>query len=61
MIYIEISQTGDFFKYYYGSSSNYKDAKESLLTAQKAGFSSAFMVAFKGDEKISVSEALKLN
>ena len=58
---IEISQTGDFFKYYYGSTSNYKDAKESLLTAQKAGFSSAFMVAFKGDEKISVSEALKLN
>lgn len=58
---VEIVQTGDFFKYYYGSTSNYKEAKESLQTAQKAGFSSAFMVAFKGDEKISVSEALKMN
>ncbi|MBG7613414.1 N-acetylmuramoyl-L-alanine amidase [Polaribacter sp. BAL334] len=58
---VEIVQTGDFFKYYYGTTSNYKEAQESLKTAQKAGFSTAFMVAFKGEEKISVAEALKLN
>lgn len=58
---VERLQTGDFFKYYYGITSNYKEASESLKVAQKAGFTSAFMVAFKGEEKISVSEALKLN
>jgi N-acetylmuramoyl-L-alanine amidase len=57
---VERVEAGDFFKYYYGVTTNYKEALESLKTAQKVGFTSAFLVAFKNNEKISVTEALKL-
>ena len=51
---------GSFYKYYYGNTSDYKEIKKSLIKAKKKGYSSAFVVAFKGNEKISISKALKL-
>ena len=51
---------GKYYKYYYGMTSDYKSVKESLKTAKNKGFSSAFIVAFYNGEKISVSEAVKM-
>lgn len=57
---VQIVRVGSYYKYYFGSTHDYTDAVKSLQKAKKVGFSSAFLVAFKDNEKISVSEALKL-
>ena len=57
---VERIKVGKFYKYYYGNTSNYKDVKKSLSKAKVKGYTSAFIVAFKGNDKISVSKALKL-
>ncbi len=51
---------GKYFKYYYGMTSDYKTVKKSLKTAKNKGFISAFIVAFHNGEKISISEAVKM-
>ena len=53
---VERIQIGSFYKYYYGVTSSYKDAIESLSTAKEKGYISAFIVAFKNGEKVSVKE-----
>ena len=58
---VERIHDGTLYKYYYGSSSTYKIAKENLLKAKKKGYNSAFLVAFKEGKKINVKEALKMN
>lgn len=57
---VERIKTGSFYKYYFGNTSNYTDVKKSLSQAKAKGYTSAFVVAFKGNEKISISKALKL-
>ncbi|WP_144896912.1 N-acetylmuramoyl-L-alanine amidase [Lutibacter sp. Hel_I_33_5] len=57
---VERIKVGSFYKYYYGKSSQYKDVKTSLTTVKKKGYTSAFIVAYKNGEKITVSNALKL-
>ena len=56
---VERVKVGSYYKYYYGQSNNYQEAKASLETAKKKGYTSAFLVAFKNGEKISLTEALK--
>ena len=51
---------GKFYKYYYGNTSNYKEVKTSLKKAKSKGYTSAFIVAFKNNKKISVQEAVKM-
>ncbi len=51
---------GGYYKYYYGVTSSYKAALKSLKVAKQKGYKSAFMVAFKNGEKISVKEVNKL-
>jgi len=51
---------GAFYKYYYGVTSKYNTAKQSLKQAKNKGYKTAFMVAFKNGEKISVQEAVKM-
>lgn len=46
--------------YMYGSTTNYEEAKELLTAAKTKGYASAFLVAFKNGEKVSIQEALKL-
>jgi N-acetylmuramoyl-L-alanine amidase len=50
---------GAHHKYYYGKTSDYLKAKEMQKMTKEKGFTSAFVVAFKKDKKISVKEALK--
>ena len=56
---IERVKMGGYYKYYYGHSSAYKEAKNAQALAAKKGYSSAFLVAFKGNEKLSITDALK--
>jgi N-acetylmuramoyl-L-alanine amidase len=51
---------GKFYKYYYGNTADYKQVKKSLKIAKSKGYTSAFIVAFKEGEKISVQEAVKI-
>ena len=48
-----------YYKYYLGNTTNYETAKELLKKAKQKGYSSAFIAAFKGVERISLSEAIK--
>jgi N-acetylmuramoyl-L-alanine amidase len=57
---IERVKVGTYYKYYYGISNNYNEALKSLKDSQSKGYTSAFLVAFKNDEKISIKEAKKM-
>ncbi len=56
---VERIKAGKHYKYYYGNSSNYDEILDVQKAAKQTGYKSAFIVAFKGDEKISVSDLLK--
>ena len=47
-----------FYKYYFGNSNNYKQIQKEQRKARRAGFKSAFIVSFRGNQKIKLSEAL---
>mgnify|MGYP002028588466 CR=1 FL=1 len=49
---------GTFYKYYFGNSNSYKQIQKEQKKARKAGFKSAFIVSFRGNKKIRLSEAL---
>jgi len=55
---VEIGKIGGVYKYYYGNSSDYNQIVALQKEARKAGFPSAFVVAFKGEERINVSELI---
>lgn len=57
---VERVAVGKYFKYYFGNNSDYNQVKKSLKIAKTKGFKSAFIVAFKNGEKISVTEAVKM-
>lgn len=57
---VERVKVGRHYKYYYGENEDYNTVKKSLRIAKKKGYRSAFIVAFKDGEKISVSKALKM-
>ena len=53
-------KNGKLYRYFYQQSSDYEEAKRYLKTAKSKGFNNAFIVAFNGDKKITISEALRL-
>lgn len=53
-------QIGDVHKYYYGSTGNYNLINDLKETAINNGFDSSFVVAFKNNELIPLTEALKV-
>lgn len=55
-----MTESGDFYKYVYGTTSDYGEAKHNLEIAKSKGYASAYLIAFKDGLKISVQEAIKL-
>lgn len=53
------STKASFYKYSYGSTSDYSEAKKNLKEVQSKGYSSAYIIAFKDGKNISLEEALK--
>ena len=47
------------YKYMYGETSDYDEAKQQLQEAKSKGYDTAFLIAFRNGEKISMQEALK--
>jgi N-acetylmuramoyl-L-alanine amidase len=56
---IERVKIGAHHKYYYGKTSDYNQVKQFKKEAKDKGYSSAFIVAFKNGEKLSVHSILK--
>ena len=56
---VEREKIGGSYKYYYKKSSNYDEILEYRVQARKKGFNSAFVVAFKNKDRISIQELLK--
>ena len=52
-------KVGVYYKYYYGISNSYKEAKVSLLKAKGKGYSDAYIVAFTKGKKVSLSKVLE--
>ena len=53
------NKEGKLFKYYYGSTSSYSQIQDLHEKAKRTGYPDSYIVAFRGNEKISVNEALK--
>lgn len=49
---------GIYYKYFFGNSKSYKLIQKEQRKALRAGFKSAFIVSFRGNQKIKLSEAL---
>jgi N-acetylmuramoyl-L-alanine amidase len=56
---ISVSSEGNLYKYMFGETTNYDEAKRLLSEAKSKGYSSAFLIAFKNGKKVSVQDALK--
>ena len=55
---IERGKIGSSYKYYYGKTSDYDQIVKLQSEARKAGFKTAFLVAFKDAERIKISEVI---
>lgn len=58
---ISMVSENKYYKYMYGQTSDYNEAKKRLQEAKTRGYSSAYLIAFKNGTKISVQEALSNN
>ncbi|MGL5112397.1 MAG: N-acetylmuramoyl-L-alanine amidase family protein [Flavobacterium sp.] len=56
---ISLEKEKNLYKYYFGETNSFSEAKENLKTAKSKGFESAFITAFKDGKKISMQEAIK--
>jgi N-acetylmuramoyl-L-alanine amidase len=58
---ISMVSENKYYKYMYGQTPNYNEAKKRLEEAKSRGYNSAYLIAFKNGTKISVQEALSNN
>lgn len=56
---VERVKVGSHYKYYLGKTADYNKIKELQSKAVEKGYTSAFIVAFKGEERISIAKLLK--
>lgn len=55
---IDRSKIGNHYKYYYGNSSNYDEILKYRKEAKERGYPSAFIVAFKNEERIPIADLI---
>lgn len=55
---VERGKIGSIYKYYYGKSSDFDQIVKLQTEARKVGYKSAFVVAFKGEERVQLSEVI---
>ena len=51
--------SNNFYKYMYGETSSYEEAKKLLQEAKAKGYESAYLIAFKDGKSISIQDAIK--
>ncbi|SDH82514.1 N-acetylmuramoyl-L-alanine amidase [Flavobacterium omnivorum] len=56
---ISVAYENRVYKYMFGETSDFDEAKKQLQEAKEKGYDSAFLIAFKNGEKITVQDALK--
>ena len=56
---IEMLEIGKYYKYYFGKTSDYKNALELRKEAIRSGFKTCFIVAFENEQPIKLFEAIK--
>ena len=56
---VSMSFDNRVYKYMYGETSDYEEAKNKLEEVKSKGYDSAFLIAFKNGEKISIQDAIK--
>lgn len=56
---ISYISTANLYKYMYGQTSSYDEAKKLLQEAKAKGFTGAYLIAFRDGKSISVQEAIK--
>jgi hypothetical protein len=55
---ISRSKDGTLYRYYYGQTSDYTQAQRLQSEARASGYDQAYIVAFKENERVSLSEVL---
>ncbi|MDC1011812.1 N-acetylmuramoyl-L-alanine amidase [Flavobacteriaceae bacterium] len=55
---LAVVKSGKLYRYYFSESLTYDHAQERLKEAKQKGYVKAFIVAFDGDKKITISDAL---
>ena len=56
---ISVEELGELYKYYYGSTSDYNVAKRLKSEADLKGYDGCFIVAFKNNQQVPLTEVLK--
>jgi len=56
---ISTEPVGSLNRYFYGSTADYKQAKDLLIKAVNAGFLNAFIAAYENGTKITLTKALQ--
>jgi N-acetylmuramoyl-L-alanine amidase len=56
---ISMISENKYYKYMYGETPDYGEAKKRLEEAKSRGYNTAYLIAFKNGEKISVQDAIK--
>ena len=56
---ISVSYENRLYKYMYGETADYDEAKKQLNEAKEKGYDSAFLIAFKNGEKINIQDVIK--
>ncbi|WP_349293635.1 N-acetylmuramoyl-L-alanine amidase family protein [Flavobacterium marginilacus] len=57
--HVSLVYEDNVYKYFYGETSDYENAKNQLKEVKSKGYDSAFLTAFRNGKKISVREAVK--
>ncbi|WP_396192459.1 N-acetylmuramoyl-L-alanine amidase [Flavobacterium sp.] len=58
---ISLTKSSTLYKYFYGATASYEEAKKMQEKAVSKGYKSAFVVAFKNEKSVNVNDVVKNN